>query len=442
MTKKEMKRRVLEAIERRKNDAFALGREIYAHPELGYREERTSQLLADQFRKLGLPCRQGLALTGVKAELIGGSSGPGVAVVADMDAIVVRGHPDADPKTGIVHACGHHAQMASMVLTAWALAESGVAEHLAGKVLFVGAPAEEYLEVAYRNELRSAGKIRFLVGKQELLAGGHLDDVDAAVCIHGRGNSPRPVFQYGMTSNGFIGRLVRFRGVESHAGDPYRGRNSLAAATLGMTAINFIRDTLPDEAYLRIHSMITKGGEVVNTIPGDVRLENTVRASSTEFLVDAATKVNRALGLSAEILRVEAEITQLPGYLPMKPSAALEEIVAANARALLGEDMVRSGGHNATSTDMGDLSQVMPISHPKCGGFEGALHTPALRIVDEDAAYAQPARIIAQTAIDLLSDGAEEARAIVDHFAPPVPRERFVATWDDILSETLRQAGR
>jgi len=312
-----------------------------------------------------------------------------------------------------------------------------VAGELAGRVIFVGAPAEEYLEIGYRSELRSAGRLRFLVGKQELLASGHLDDVDMGMCIHAQGKSPRATLEYGSTSNGFIARLVRFKGVETHAGNPHLGRNSMAAATLGMTAINFIRDTLPDEAHLRIHSMVTKGGEVVNTIPADVRLENSVRASTIEFLTDAAAKVNRALTLGGEILGVETEITQLPGYLPMSTDPALDEVLAANARELLGADMVRRGGHWAASTDMGDLSKVMPITHPHCGGFEGALHTAGLRVADEDAAYAAPARIMALTALDLLWDGAEKARSVLEGYRPAIARDRFSETWDDILRKTV-----
>ena len=116
--------------------------------------------------------------------LSSGKDGPNLCIMGELDAVVCPGHPYADPLTGAAHACGHNGQVASMIGSAIGLVDSGAMKYLSGKVTFLGVPAEEYVEVEYRQKLRKEGKIQFLGGKQELLAQGFFDNVDTVSYTH------------------------------------------------------------------------------------------------------------------------------------------------------------------------------------------------------------------------------------------------------------------
>ena len=135
MTRDELKRRVDEAIERHADEIVGLGEDIRRHPELGFKERRTAALVETKLRTLGLTPRTGLALTGVRADVVGGAgAGPTFALLGELDALVVAGHPDADATTGAVHACGHNAQIAGLVGAAIGLVTADALERLAGRV--------------------------------------------------------------------------------------------------------------------------------------------------------------------------------------------------------------------------------------------------------------------------------------------------------------------
>src|SRR4051812_44383986 len=106
MRGQEMKAAVRRAIDARADDITGLARQIAAQPEVGFKERRTAQRVADKLTALGLAVQTGLALTGVKAILDGGAGvGPTVGLLGEMDALVVWEHPEHDPHTGAVHAC-------------------------------------------------------------------------------------------------------------------------------------------------------------------------------------------------------------------------------------------------------------------------------------------------------------------------------------------------
>ena len=105
---------------------IGLGERIRRHPELGFKEFKTAALVARMFEQVRVPHRTGLAVTGVKAELKGARPGPTLALIGELDALVVSGHPLADPATGAAHACGHNAQVTAVVGATMALVETGV----------------------------------------------------------------------------------------------------------------------------------------------------------------------------------------------------------------------------------------------------------------------------------------------------------------------------
>ena len=138
MTKAELKQRVDAAIDRRAEEIIGLGEQIRQNPELGFKEVKTARLVEETFGKLGLAPKGGLAMTGVRADVAGrAGDGPTFALLGELDALVVTGHPVADPQTGAAHACGHNAQVAGLLGAAMGLLDSKAFDHLAGGVIMM-----------------------------------------------------------------------------------------------------------------------------------------------------------------------------------------------------------------------------------------------------------------------------------------------------------------
>jgi len=429
MTKDELKQRLYAAIERRAEAIVGIGEQIRRHPELGFKEHRTARLVDEHLRALGLVTRTGLAFTGVRAELAGGrGGGPTFAVLGELDGLVVAGHPEADPATGAAHACGHNAQIAGLLGAAMGLLDANAMEHLAGRVVFFAVPAEEGGDLEWRVGQRAAGNLELLGGKQELLRLGHFDDVDLAMMIHTSSRQEDGKAGVPLSNNGRVGKIVRYVGRAAHAGSaPQRGINALYAAHIGLMAINAVRETFRDEDTIRVHPILTHGGSQVNVIPGEARIETYVRGRTLEGVLDANAKVDRALRAGALALGARVEIDTLPGYLPLRCDPTMARHFKVNAIELFGAEHYREIGHRTASTDMGDLSQVMPVLHPYMGGASGTGHAADYAVSDPRLAYVAPAKALAAMVIDMLWQDAAGAREVLAHAAPGLSRERYLA---------------
>src|SRR5262245_1186783 len=428
MTRDGLKQRVSEAIERHADEIVGVGETIRRHPELGFKELKTSALVVEKFRRLGLVTRTGLALMGVRADVSGSAgAGPTFALIGELDALGVTGHPEADPATGAAHACGHNAQIAGLVGAAIGLLGAGAFEHLAGRVTFMAVPAEEGGDLEWRLSEVRAGRLEFLGGQCELLRLAHLDDVDLAMMIHTTSRPEDGPACVPGSNNGRFGKTARFVGRAAHAGGaPHAGINALYAAQIALAAINAQRETFRDEDTIRVHPILTHGGSQVNVIPGEARIETYVRGRSLEGIRDANMKVDRALRAGALALGATVEIETLPGYLPLRTDATLARLFQRNADALFGAGECREAGHRAGSTDMGDLSQVIPVLHPYMGGARGTGHAADYQIVDRHLAYVMPARAMAAMAVDLLWGDATEAKEVIANKAAGMTRQAYV----------------
>src|ERR671922_690736 len=428
MTKHELKQRVYQAIDKRSGEIIGLGEQIRKNPELGFKEVKTARLVEETLGRLGLSAKSGLALTGVRADAAGrAGAGPTFALLGELDGLVVTGHPVADPQTGAAHACGHNAQVAGLLGAAMGLLDAQAMDHLAGRVVFFAVPAEEYGDIEWRVGQARAGQLEFLGGKPELLRLGHFDDVDMAMMIHLTSRPEDGKTGVPASNNGCLVKTIRYVGRASHAGGtPHMGINALYAAQVGLTAVNAIRETFRDEDTIRVHPIITHGGSQVNVIPGEVRLETYVRGRSVEAIGDAAAKVDRALRAGALALGAKVEIETLPGYMPMSCDATMARYYEANAATLVGAEHFRQIGHRTGSTDMGDLSMVMPILHPYVGGAVGSGHGADFKIVDPQLAYVTNAKALAAMAVDMLADGAAGARDVLTKAKPPMTREQYL----------------
>jgi amidohydrolase len=429
MTLTELKQRVFAAIDRRADEIVGLGDRIRKHPELGFKEVKTARLFEDTLGGLGLKPRAGLAMTGVRADAVGrAGDGPTFALLGELDALVVAGHPEGDPVTGAAHACGHNAQVAAVMGAAMGLVDAQALEHMSGRVVFFAVPAEEYGDIEWRVNQARAGKLEFLGGKPELLRLGHFDDVDLSMMIHTTSRTEDGRAGVPASNNGCIVKTIRYIGKAAHAGGaPHMGINALYAAQVGLTALNAVRETFRDEDTIRVHPIITHGGSQVNVIPGDVRLETYVRGRTVEAILDAQKKVDRAFRAGALALGAKVEIETLPGYMPMTCDQNMARLFKETATALVGEEQYRQIGHRTGSTDMGDLSMVMPILHPYIGGAQGTGHAADYRITDDALAYLTNAKALAAMAIDLLANGAAGARDVLAKAKPPMTRESYLA---------------
>ncbi len=433
--REELKRKVHEAIAQHRKEIIALADAIAKEPELGFKEKKTAAKVMGIFDAHHIAYESGLAVTGIKGLLKGRTSKRKIAVLGELDAVVCHDHPMADVETGAAHACGHNVQLAILAACAIGLKTSGVMEHLDGDVVPFAVPAEEYVEIEYRNRLRQQGKIRYFGGKAELIRLGAFDDIDMAMMMHvSMQGEPKRVIDVGGTSNGFIGKLIRFKGREAHAASaPHEGVNALNAAMVALTAVNAQRETFKDEDHVRFHPIITKGGDLVNVVPAEVCMESYVRARTVEAMLDANKKVNRAFKGGAMAVGAEVEINDLPGYLPMVNNEELTKVYEKNVRSIVGEDAVHHLEHSAGSTDMGDVSNIMPVIHPWFGGgTSGTVHTRDFKVSDEEMAYILPAMTMVDTIIDLLAEDAKTADAILKGYQPVMSKKEYLDFMESI----------
>jgi amidohydrolase len=427
MKKQELKDRVFQSIDTHRDEIVEIGEDIRVHPELGFKEFRTAGIVAGHMDRLRIPHETGIAITGVKGKLSGSDSRVTVAYLGELDSVLVREHPDADPETGAAHACGHNAQIANLIALCYGLVESNVMEHLNGDIALMAVPAEEYVEVEYRLSLKESGKLEFMGRKPEMIRLGAFDDIQMALMTHQSSREEGGMLSVGGPSNGCLVKQIRFVGKASHAGcAPERGINSLKAAMIALQAIDANRETFKDDDHIRIHPIITKGGELVNVVPAEVLIETYVRGADVDVIASAAEKVDRCLKAGAMAMGAAVRIKTIPGYLPRMLPEVFAEVYKENAVALVGEKEWWAPGFGAGSTDMGDVSHIMPAIEASANGAKGTGHGADYSIADPELTYIIPAKVAAMTLIDLLVDGASAARGILDGFKPAMTKEEYL----------------
>ena len=416
------------AIDTHGEDLITLSKDIWAHPEPGFRERRTAKVTADYMREIGLNPRENIAITGVIARVETGRPGPHVAIMGELDSLIVPEHKDADPETGAVHVCGHNIQIGNMLAAAVGLSQPDVLATLSGSISFMAVPAEEYIEIEFREELRAAGDLEFLAGKQEFIRLGELDDVDMSLMTHAE-TSELAALRRATSHNGMIAKRVRFIGRSAHAGgSPEQGINALNAANLAMQGIHAQRETFKDADHVRVHPILTRGGAAVSSVPANVTMEMFVRAANVPAMEDAAAKVDRALKAGAMAVGAEVEISTSPGYLPAKFHEGFGELYDEVVTDLIGESGVGRMPHRTSSTDMGDVAQIMPAIHPYAGGARGRNHSDEFDITDWSLDVIQAGKAMANTTIELLSNEGARAREIIDGFDAPLSISEYLTT--------------
>lgn len=390
---------------------------IWKNPETGYKEWKTHSYMEETFAKLGYELTLAGDIPGFTAEVDTGKEGPTVAVFGEMDALICATHPEADKETHAVHSCGHCAQAAALIGLAAALKEEGVLDGMCGKIRLVAVPAEELIEVEYREQLRKQGIIKYFGGKPEFMWRGLLDGVDLAFMIHTT-SGDEPSFNISRGSNGCIAKTMTFEGVSAHAGGvPHMGVNALYAANLALNAANALRETFMDDQHIRFHPIITRGGDAVNAIPETATMESYVRGASMREIVKVNKKINRAMAASAAAMGAKLHLRDIPGYwirqYPEDFRLAFEE---AAKQVIDNVKLTEEWGTGCS--DMGDVGAVMPTIHPYVSGSVGIAHGNDYYIIDGETACVKSAEAQIVLLSVLLKDNAKRAKDIIANYKP------------------------
>ena len=427
-----MMKKYCDMVEKHKDQILDAEKYLWKNPESGYKEIKTNAYMLKQFEKLGYE-------NIVKAENITGfytvidtkREGPTVLVLAELDSLINRLHPESDKETGAVHNCGHHIQCAAMLGLAAALKEEGALNELCGKIKLCVVPAEEGIELAYRKELINKGIIKHTSGKTEFISRGYFDDVDIAFMIHAC-NMSKDVEAEGITDyqnkkvylsvghTGVIRKQIIVQGKAAHAGaHPHKGINALNAANLMLLACNSLRETFKESDLVRFHSIITKGGDSVNAVPDEVVIESYVRAATSVALKQENNKINRALCACAAAMGAQVKIIDGAGSQPVNDDVNFNALASEVLDNLVGKDgYFIQKNRRASSSDFGDVSMLLPSIISYVGGCSGTFHGNDFEVIDPYNSCVLGAQYQLAILVDLLKNGAEKAKDIISKYTP------------------------
>ena len=376
---------VEDAVNRRRDDLVELSHSIHAEPELAFAEHRScakTQALVAEYG-FEITAAPGGLDTAFRADY---GSGPLViGICAEYDAL-----------PGIGHACGHNIIAASAVGTALALAE--VADELALTVVLLGTPAEE------------AGG-----GKVLLLNAGTFDDIAATVMLH-----PGPLDIARARSLALSQVVVGYLGREAHAAvAPYLGLNAADAITVAQVAIGLLRQQLAPGQM--VHGIVTNGGQATNIIPGRADMQYTMRANDAASLRELEGRIADCFLAGAVATGCDYQVEESePPYDELNPDKWLADTFRAEM-VRLGRNPVSEEMEAALplgSTDMGNVTQVMPGIHPIVGiDAQGAsVHQPGFAAAaagpSADKAVVEGAIMLARTVVSLAETPAERDRVL------------------------------
>lgn len=401
----------LKLVEKHKEKILAVERYVWQHPESGFREWNTSKYLAEIFEEAGYQLTYAGNVPGFYTDIDTGRPGPKILILGEMDALLCPNHPEQ--VNGCAHACGHNTQCASLVGIALALKEPGALDGLCGSIRLCAVPAEELIELEFRDSLRKAGTIRYMGGKTEFLYRGYFDGCGIAFMNHA--TIGKEACYKVEDCNGCLAKTVTYRGVAAHAGgSPDKGVNALYAATQGLNAINALRETFRDDEHVRVHPIMTSGGSSVNIIPAKTVIQTFVRGANVESMKLNNRKVNRALASGALALGAEALVEDRPGYFPLESDNVLRKVLCEAAEEIIPkENIYPVRPWSCGSTDMGDLSAVMHAVHGYASGAAGHGHGDDYYIQDPYLASVGSAMLYMLFVRALLENGAEKANEVL-----------------------------
>jgi amidohydrolase len=374
----DQKRRLAAEVVARREEILALSHAIHADPEPAFEEHRAAARCAELLRRAGFAVElpAGRLATAIRARLAGGrgGAGPRVGILAEYDAL-----------PGLGHGCGHNTMAASGVGAALALA--ALAPELPGEIVFLGTPAEE----------RGSGK-------QFMLDDGLFEGLDAALLYH-------PCDRDHVASRALASEDVEvtFTGLQAHAAsDPWKGRNALDALVLFFASIGLWRQQLRPEA--RVHGIVLEGGTAANIIPERAVGRFMLRSPDQAYFAELRERFREMVKAAALATGCEGSAVFSGGSSTMR----VNETLAARFRANMAAYGIADAGPDPFpgSTDMGNVSHVLPTIHPDLAICEPGVPGHSMRFRDAaatpraDATTLLAATLVAQTAFELFADPA------------------------------------
>jgi len=392
---------------------------LWAHPQTGYTEWEANAYLTEKFEALGYELTQAGNIPGFITDIDTGKPGPFLCIMGELDALDIANHPES--VNGMTHCCGHHGQVAALLGIAAALKQPGALDGLCGKIRLMAVPAEEMIQLEFREGLRQQGIIKYNGGKVEFMHRGFFDGIDISMMVHGGSNGDDIDFKCGVGNNGCMAKTIKFKGKSSHAGGaPHLGVNAQYAAMLGLQAVNDLRETFQEKDTIRFHPIMMGVNCAVNIIPDEMKIESYVRGKSLEAIKRENKKVNRALTGAALALGAGVELCDRPGYAPEYHDPAYMKLVEQCCKDLVGEDRV-AFDYNAWSTgssDFGDLTCVMPGVQFNASGATGTGHGINYYITDANRLCVNSAKAQLFVTDALLSNDAAAAKEIIANYKP------------------------
>lgn len=367
------KGRAIEAVNAARDELVDISLDIHSHPELAMKEQRASRLLADRLQAHGFAVERGAFDIPTAFRARWGEGPITIAYLCEYDAL---------PEIG--HACGHNLIATAGIGAALGLKAAVSPDQVT--LLVLGTPAEEDVG-----------------GKAIMIERGAFDGVDVAMMAH-----PAPFDIADPPMYGVEQCHVTYRGQAAHASvAPEVGVNALDALVLAYQAIAQLRQHIRRDS--RIHGIITHGGSAPNVVPDRAEGTFLVRALQPGYLAELKAKVIKCFEAGAQASGATLDIAWAPyPYMPLNTNAPLARAYKANAQAV-GRTFLDQKVESTGSTDMGNVSWVVPSIHPtfSVGAF-GINHTEGFtKVSATDAAHQamlQVAQALAMTGVDLVLD--------------------------------------
>lgn len=386
MSISELEARLEQSIDQHRDDYIAIAKDIHAHPETGNNEYYANGLLTALLQKHDFTVTSNVAghETAFYAVKESGRPGPTIAFLAEYDALIDIGH-----------ACGHNIIGVTSIAAAIALSEA--LDKTGGKIVVLGTPAEE-------GGLRGKGGPNGNV-KARFVEHGYLEDVDAALMVHPAGKTR---LSGPSLANNHL--YFHFYGKPSHAGSsPHKGVNALDALVLLYNGISVLRQQLPDG--VRVHGIITNGGQAPNVIPEYASAHYYIRARTREEVISLEPRLCAIADGVALATGTTVKIEHQVGPRDFNINHTLNSVLLGEFTAA-GEEVELREKEGLGSTDAGDISHAVPTAHPyiKIGPDDLIGHTVPFREAANSAqgyaALVTGARVLARTGLRLLTDAA------------------------------------
>jgi amidohydrolase len=371
-----LKLKVKGSVESQRQQLIQLSLNIHDNPELGFKEEKASAWLTSYLEDSGFHVERSIAGLATAFRAIYGQGSPRIALLAEYDAL---------PKIG--HGCGHNIIAASAIGAA--VASKSIIDRLGGSVVVLGTPGEEVFG-----------------GKIDMVKAGTFKKIDVAMIVHPDVRNMVTIQALACSS-----LEVEFFGQPAHAAaQPYKGINALEAMILAFTSINSLRQHIREEA--RVHGIITDGGEAPNIVPAHSAAVFLVRAPDDDYLAELKDKVLNCFtgACVASGARLEYRWRDRT-YAPMKNNATLAQLFDQNLESLGRHVEAFDPRFGLGSTDMGNVSQVVPSIHPTIAiaSPEVLIHTPEFASTAASEAghegLMDAAKAMAMTVADILQPG-------------------------------------